>query len=158
MSNKKKVGVITFHNYDNYGAILQSYALQKCLERLGAQPEIIDYKCNYISNPFCLQRLRNKGVFEYIYGVIGYFCYLPRRIKCNLFRKKIKYSGPFTSKTINKADGKYDIYISGSDQIWDWNLTGFDKTYFLNFVTKGKKCSYAASIGENLPTDKYINE
>ena len=32
---KKRVGVITFHNYDNYGAILQSYALQKKLQEIG---------------------------------------------------------------------------------------------------------------------------
>ena len=40
---KKRVGVITFHNYDNYGAILQSYGLQKKLRELGTYPEIIDY-------------------------------------------------------------------------------------------------------------------
>ena len=51
---KKRVGVITFHNYDNYGAILQSYALQKKLQEIGTQPEIIDYRCDYISNPFRL--------------------------------------------------------------------------------------------------------
>ena len=43
---KKRVGVITFHNYDNYGAILQSYALQKKLQEIGTQPEIIDYRCD----------------------------------------------------------------------------------------------------------------
>ncbi len=158
MTNKKKVGVITFHNYDNYGAILQSYALQKSLVKLGVQPEIIDYKCKYISNPFRVERLKNKGLFNYIYGIIGYFCYLPRRIKCNKFRKKIKYSEPLNAKNLKKTDGQYDIYIAGSDQIWDWNLTGFDKAYFLDFVTNGKKCSYAASIGENLPTDKHTCE
>ena len=38
---KKRVGVITFQNYDNYGDILQSYALQKKLQEIGTQPEII---------------------------------------------------------------------------------------------------------------------
>ena len=53
--NKKRVGVITFHDYDNYGAILQSYALQRKLKEMGTYPEIIDYRCDYISNPFrCL--------------------------------------------------------------------------------------------------------
>lgn len=58
--NKKKVGVITFHNYDNYGAILQSYGLQKKLKELGTEPEIIDYRCDYISNPFRLVNLKKK--------------------------------------------------------------------------------------------------
>lgn len=65
---KKRVGVITFHNYDNYGAILQSYALQKKLQEIGTQPEIIDYRCDYISNPFRLVNLKKKGLFNYITG------------------------------------------------------------------------------------------
>ena len=76
---KKRVGVITFHNYDNYGAILQSYALQKKLQEIGTQPEIIDYRCDYISNPFRLVNLKKKGLFNYIYGTIGHICYIPRR-------------------------------------------------------------------------------
>ena len=68
--NKKRIGVITFHNYDNYGAILQSYALQKKLRELGTYPEIIDYSCQYISNPFRLVNLKEKGLFNYIYGAL----------------------------------------------------------------------------------------
>jgi len=150
----KKIGVLTFHNYDNYGAILQSYALQKCLERLGAEAEIIDYRCDYISNPFQLKRLKNKGIFNYIYGAIGYICYLPRRKKCNEFRKLLKYSAPVGRSTVASVDGKYDVFLAGSDQIWDWHLTDFDRTFFLDFVTKGKKCSYAASLGEHLPPEE----
>lgn len=156
--NSNKVGVITFHNYDNYGAILQSYALQICLKRLGADAEIINYNCSYISNPFQLKRIKNKGIFNYIYGAIGYICYLPRRRKCNVFRRCMNYSEPVDSKSIQKMDGRYDIYIAGSDQVWDWHLTDFDRSYFLDFVSKGKKCSYAASIGEHLPAKELQSE
>lgn len=93
---KKRVGVITFHNYDNYGAILQSYALQKKLQEIGTQPEIIDYRCDYISNPFRLVNLKKKGLFNYIYGAIGHICYIPRRFKCNRFRRHMRYSQPVT--------------------------------------------------------------
>lgn len=147
----KKAGILTFHNYNNYGAILQSYALHRYLKQLGADPEIIDYNCSYISNPFSLKRLQNKGLFEYLYGALGYLFYLPRRKKCNQFRKNMTYSRPVTRKNVKTLDGSYDIIIAGSDQIWNHNLTNFDKTYFLDFVTKGKKCSYAASLGEHLP-------
>lgn len=154
--DKKRIGVITFHDYDNYGAILQSYGLQKKLRELGTYPEIIDYRCEYISNPFRLVNLKEKGLFNYIYGAIGHICYIPRRRKCNQFRKHMKYSEPVTRKTLNNVAGKYDIYIAGSDQVWDYKLTNFDTTYFLDFPAKGKKkCSYAASIGEHLPPDEY---
>lgn len=156
--SKKRIGVITFHNYDNYGAILQSYALQKCIQRLDAETEIIDYTCDYISNPFQLKRLKNKGLFNYIYGAIGYICYLPRRRKCNAFRKRLCYSKPVNAQTVAKLDGKYDVFLSGSDQVWDWHLTDFDRAFFLDFVTKGKKCSYAASIGEHLPAEEFREE
>ncbi|MDO5135011.1 MAG: polysaccharide pyruvyl transferase family protein [Eubacteriales bacterium] len=157
--NKKRVGVITFHNYDNYGAILQSYALQKKLRELGTHPEIIDYRCDYISNPFRLVNLRKKGLFNYIYGAIGHICYIPRRRRCNQFRRLMRYSKPVTARDMSPVSGKYDLYLAGSDQIWDHKLTNFDKTYFLDFVKKGKKkCSYAASIGENLPPQQYLGQ
>lgn len=153
---KKRVGVITFHNYDNYGAILQSYALQKKLREAGTWPEIIDYDCQYISNPFRIKNLKEKGVFNYIYGVIGHICYIPRRRKCNQFRKHMKYSEPVSKGNMNAVIKKYDVYIAGSDQIWDYKLTDFDQTYFLDFPAEGKKkCSYAASIGEHIPPEQY---
>ncbi|MCD7753964.1 MAG: polysaccharide pyruvyl transferase family protein [Clostridiales bacterium] len=156
---KPKVGVITFHDYDNYGAILQSYALQRCLRELGAEPEIIDYRCDYISNPFRLVNLREKGLFNYIYGAIGHICYLPRRKKCNEFRKHMQYSEPVSKGHMEAVAGKYDIYLAGSDQIWDCKLTNFDRAYFLDFVEPGrKKCSYAASLGEHLPPEQYRDE
>lgn len=153
--NKKKVGVITFHDYDNYGAILQSYALQRKLKEVGTEPEIIDYCCDYISNPFRLVNLKEKGLFNYIYGAIGYICYMPRRIKCNRFRKHMKYSERVTIDNMAPVEDKYDIYMAGSDQIWSYKLTNFDKTYLLDFVKKGKKTSYAASMGESIPPEEY---
>ena len=154
MKEKKTVGVITFHNYDNYGAILQSYALQKRLRQLGTDAEIIDYNCSYISNPFSIETLKKKGFFNYMYGVIGHICYIPRSFRCNRFRKHLRYSEPMTSANRDAMGEKYDAYIAGSDQVWDYKLTDFDQTYFLDFVKPGhKKYSYAASIGENLPPE-----
>ncbi len=159
MNIKKKVGVITFHNYDNYGAILQSYALQEKLKEMGHDSEIMDYRCEYIGHPYRLRNLKNKGIFNYIYGVVGHICYLPRRRKCNKFRKNMTYSAKATRKDMSAVQDKYDIYISGSDQVWDHKLTNFDKSYFLDFVGEDKKlCSYEASIGENLPPEELREE
>ncbi|MBR0398804.1 MAG: polysaccharide pyruvyl transferase family protein [Eubacterium sp.] len=153
---KKKVGIITFHNYDNYGAILQSYALQKRIRQTGKDVDIIDYNCEYISKPFSLQTLKKKGLFNYIYGAIGHICYLPRRYRCQKFRKLMNYSRPMTAENRDEIGGEYDAYVAGSDQIWDYKLTDFDQTYFLDFVQEGhKKFSYAASIGENMPPEEY---
>lgn len=150
-NDKKTVGVITFGNYNNYGAILQSYALQKHIKQFGHKGEIIDYTCSYISNPFALVNLKEKGLFNYIYSVIGCICYLPRKRKCDQFRKNMTYSEPVDRNNVNKLSDRYDLYIAGSDQIWDYKLTNRDTSYFLDFVKSGKKCSYAASIGEHMP-------
>lgn len=155
----KKIGVITFHDYDNYGAILQSYALQKRLNELGNEAEIIDYSCPFIHHTFGLSSLRIRGLAAYLYTAIGHICYLPRRRKCNLFRKRIRYSQPVTETDLPAAGKWYDCYISGSDQLWDCKLTNFDRTYFLPFVDKGKKkYSYAVSLGEHLPPPEYEEE
>ncbi len=155
----KKIGVITFHDYDNYGAILQSYALQKRLNELGNEAEIIDYSCPFIHHTFGLNSLRTRGLITYLYTAIGHICYLPRRRKCNRFRKQIRYSRPVTETDLPDVGREYDCYISGSDQIWDYKLTNFDRTYFLPFVgEEKKKYSYAASLGEHLPPPEYEEE
>lgn len=49
----KRAAVITFHRALNYGAILQAFALEKVLAKLGVQAEIIDYRCPHIE---CIYR------------------------------------------------------------------------------------------------------
>ena len=57
-------------------------------------------------------------------------------------------SDSYTSDTINKSNDVYDIFITGSDQVWNLSCSGNDYNYFLNFANKDKvKISYAASIG-----------
>lgn len=144
----KKIGIITFQETNNYGAIFQNYALQQAIRKLGAEPETLDYKSEYIGKPYRLQHLKNKGLFGYLFGILGYMIYLPRTKKCNEFRKIIKFSQPITKKELNKIEENYDHFITGSDQVWNCKLTGMDTAYMLDFVKDKRKCSsYAASIG-----------
>ena len=43
-----KVGILTFHRANNYGAVLQAYALQTYLETIGVNAEIVDYRLSLI--------------------------------------------------------------------------------------------------------------
>ncbi|MFT8340693.1 polysaccharide pyruvyl transferase family protein [Clostridium beijerinckii] len=143
-----KVGVITFQQSNNYGAILQSYALQTVINKLGHEGELIDYKCDYIGKPYKLINLRKKGFFSYIFGVIGFICYLPRKKNCNLFRKNMVISRTVNKVNVKELNDVYDIFIAGSDQVWNYKLTNSDSTYLLDFVKdNNKKFSYAASFG-----------
>lgn len=143
-----KVGIMTFQETNNYGAILQNYALQKALQKLGAEAETIDYKSEYIAKPYRLSHLKRKGLFGYGFGLVGYICYAFRGKNNKKFRKNISYSKPVCYEELKSLNGTYDKFIAGSDQVWNYNLTGHDDAYCLNFVDDcSKKCSYAASLG-----------
>ena len=155
-----KVAIITMHAARNYGAVLQTYALQYYLEKMGNEVEIIDY------------RLPNQSTKGYLFNVNSKFkknpitklAYLaktlyPKYITTRLFRdfqkRRLKLSCPVTLD--EKKRWKFpsaDIYCSGSDQIWNPRANGgFNSAYFFDGVT-GKKISYASSIGINDLTDE----
>jgi len=50
-------------------------------------------------------------------------------------------------RDLEKIENKYDALITGSDQVWNYGCSGSDEAYFLDFVKKAKKYSYAASFG-----------
>ena len=121
-----KTGLITFQNANNYGAVLQAYALQTTLENLGHEVSVI----NYDSPKMELKRYQSSLFASFISKYL------------NLTDAYYK------SSDIDTKD--YDIMITGSDQVWNPIITEFDPTYFLNFVDSNtKKASYAASVGIN---------
>lgn len=156
------IGIITFHCADNYGAVLQCYALKKYLEKLGQDVEVINYSPYYLTSEYKMfpslklifEKCLTKGFF-YTWENIIYVCictFFERFKKKKKFRDfRIHYIG-IKGKKIKKLSQKnklsYDLYITGSDQVWNPKLNNGDITYYLNFVGENaKKISYAASIG-----------
>lgn len=148
-----KVGTLTFHRACNNGAVLQAYALEKALNKIeGVQAEIIDYSCekiDYAYTPaFCFSNCNFiKGFLKYIIRrkSIG-----NRNDQFSKFRKNfLKVSDKeYNKNTIIETVKKYDLFVCGSDQIWNYELTNSDTTYLLDFVNKSsKKASYAVSFG-----------
>ncbi len=145
-----KIATLTYQRHDNYGAMLQCYALQKKIEQLGYECDVIDYICEVSENPFGLRALRTKGIKRYITGSIGAITRMPRAKKFNEFRKILKMSKVVTEKNISQLGAAYDGYIVGSDNVWNADITGLDERYFLSFVfDKRKRASYAASFGSS---------
>lgn len=143
-----KVGIITFQETNNYGAVLQNYALQQAVLKCGAEPETIDYLSDYIGRPYRLVHLKNKGIVAYLYGVAGYLIYQMRGKNTNTFRKQIRYSQRVTRRELARLNETYDVFLTGSDQVFNHRLTGGDGTYLLDFALDKQKCSsYAASLG-----------
>lgn len=143
-----KAGIITFQETNNYGAVLQNYALQQAILKCGAEPETIDYLSDYIGRPYRLTHLKNKGLLAYLYGIVGFLIYRMREKNTNFFRKHIRYSERIVRKQLATLNERYAVFITGSDQVFNHRLTGGDATYLLDFVTDKKRCSsYAASLG-----------
>lgn len=149
-----KVGILTFHRAYNYGAILQAFALQKKLSEMGVQSEIIDYLSTE-------KRAQNK-LFAYnkklgLKGnLVKFFKDFYRKSKNASFddfmaeEMNISQSFYSTYDELCQLDlqNEYDVYIAGSDQVWNYNNTLKDPAFLLSFVSDNdKKCSYAASLG-----------
>lgn len=151
-----RAGILTFCNAYNLGAALQAHSLQKAMEEIGAEAELIDYRC-----PAIEKMHRPKPVFcpgirlkRRLFHLANNAVFFPRRIRYKQFQKKMKRSRIYTRGTIHETNGLYDLFITGSDQVFNFKLTDNDSTYFLDFVEKGGKTSYAASVGTYLPEMK----
>lgn len=164
----KKIGIITFHKAHNYGAMLQAYALQEILKKMGNETYIIDYRDEDVLNNYYLLKIKVKGESpkKIIKTAIKNVIFLNKRYKrYRSFEKFIKKYYNLSRKYNSEKELKnnypiYDIYITGSDQVWNTNITkGLKDAYTLDFGdVSTKRISYAASIGNSIIDEKYKNE
>lgn len=152
----KNIGILTFHCSDNYGAMLQAYAMKTFLINNGQNARIIRYEpLSLTGKHFLFPYIKQKTPIHTAYWSFRGFLknlkkgsnFKIQHDNMNKFRKKylIKDEKKISPAQINSLG--LDILILGSDQIWNPDITyGLDDMYFgANF--KGKKISYAASIG-----------
>lgn len=151
-----RIGIVTLNGEHNYGNRLQNYALQQALLRLGISSETIIFKSRK-APLFRLVKTLAVHIVPLEYQRLNYWRMLEK--KQSIFR-------PFSDKYIkshfiNPAMKKrllagYDIFITGSDQVWNPAYIKGDSSYFLSFAPKNKRVSYAASFGVlDIPTDQY---
>ena len=141
---------VTFHCAHNYGAVWQAYALQAYLKSISSdEVECLNYRPSYL-NPQLFTINSKDGIF---FSIIRNFVAFPTRfLRFVRFNRFIKHN---ISQTKNSNYIDYDlcnnIFIAGSDQIWNRDITGnkFDDIYFLKPFSKARKYSYAASQGSN---------
>lgn len=146
----KKAGIVTFHTALNYGAVLQTYALQKFANSIGIENEIINYDCPFIKkcySPFFISG--KKVINSLIRGIVFRGKIKKKRKNFDLFLKEyICLSKKYNNINEMQQDSdKYKYFISGSDQVWSPISANFDEFYFLPFANNLQKYSYAASIG-----------
>lgn len=146
-----KIGILTFHDTSNFGAMLQTYGLYKCLLQMGHNPEIINYRCEAIikreTPPSWSFTLNPKEILKQL------LIYPNDRKRYNgISAFKNNYIGNISSSvtkaTIKNIAKSYDVLMVGSDMVWALNITDEDYTYFLDFANSCEtKCTYGSSIG-----------
>lgn len=165
-----KIGILTFHCADNYGAVLQCYALQETLKTLGHEVEIINYRPQYLIKPykiFSKERIKSKNIFKSSIKFAREILTIHRRKELQSAFKRFRTTFLHISSTIlqshNNISPEYDIYIVGSDQIWNTKITNkLDPIYFgkFNIPKYKKRCiSYAASMevqGNNIKNNTIL--
>lgn len=160
---KLSIGILTFQSSDNYGALLQAFALQEKVRTLlneydSSEVQIIDYisknkahmyKTLDISLSYPLRRNIN--------SLLNFSYKRKKKSISDKFRSnKLNLTKPYYSITeLNKDEVRWAKVVVGSDQVWNPINTNFDKRYFLDFVIDNqKKISYAASFGiSDIPKD-----
>lgn len=145
------IGVVSMLS-NNYGALLQSYALQTTLEKLGCNVIIVNRRWGTLVDKIpLLQKIKNAKD-----------CIFNKKSEFDKFRNQyLNLSNRIrTNKDLMSINGMLDVVITGSDQVWHegcYNVMGL--YFFLDWVDypKVKRYSYAASFGKD-SFSKYKND
>lgn len=151
----KSIGIITIHKINNYGSVFQAYALQKVCEDLGYKAEIIDYNFPneaHANNKYVVQQ--NAQPSEPRWIKMLYALDLVRQHKgISAFVGNYQHltASQYNSPEELKSEApQYDVYITGSDQLWNARHCNGDPAFMLHFAPDvALKISYAASISAN---------
>ena len=156
----KTVGIITIHKINNYGSVLQAYALQRICESFGYKVKIIDYNFpNDYHKENRYSTIEDKVASEPVWiKLLFSFALIKqhRNIRNFINRHQCltaeQYSHP--DELFNNPPA-YDIYITGSDQVWNPRYCNGDPSFLLHFAPdNAKRISYAASIGtDHIPAE-----
>lgn len=167
-----KIKTITCHDVYNYGASLQAFALMRYLELEGHEVKVIDYIPDYLSHHYQFWYIPKDNRFHdicqkhwllhlfYSIRLIPVTYKTWHRIKpFKMFKKHdLKCTRRYSSlKELQENPPNAELYIAGSDQIWNCIVSnGNDPAFYLNFgEKKTKRISYAASFAiSEIPIEK----
>ena len=158
-----KIGIITIHRILNYGSSLQAYALQHYIEKaMGFDAEIIDY---IFPNEY--HKLNKKvGLGKNIRIKLGL---LRKYVKGDILRRKKRFKAFWNnyyklSKLAYNNIGSimsnppiYDLYITGSDQVWNYRTVKNDPVMYCRFAKEGvPRVAFGSSFAtQSFPKELY---
>ena len=150
-----KIGVLTIFEVPNFGSVLQAYATQVTLGKLGYECVFIDYTRNnewYFNHGVHRPDFKNK-----VAQLLGLKVCHRKEKKLDTFRKTfLRCTRTYHSlDELQAADwSTFDVLAIGSDQVWNTRYSYGDKAYLLTFASGKKKISLASSFAlKELPTE-----
>jgi len=165
----RRIGLLTFHCADNFGATLQAAALQKALEGENQEVEIIDLRPPLLLQSYAIsfpRKTTGRSLLKYLLNRLFLGRVTERRaLRFEAFRKSemIRSAQVYRDPAeLRRAPPAYDLFLAGSDQIWNpviirENALGF--TYLFDFLPhEAPRVSYASSVVQPIPpewTDHY---
>jgi hypothetical protein len=149
MEKIKSIGVLTYHNVTNYGAVFQALCLQEKLKKISAdaEVEIINYTPPLATKFYLKKHLLKRREIDYIGKMVQFKKFRNKYLNVNRIKCR-------NEPELRRATKQYDLIIVGSDEVWKiGKIRGWDPNYLLRFVEGEKqiRASYAAS--SSLATD-----
>ena len=162
-----KIAIITLNGYHNYGNRLQNYAMQEVLKDLGFTVETLVINLdqnNNLKQYNLIDKLKNITLDKIYNKILTY-------TRKDIINKREQVFKKFTNEFIvekkydfvnndvlSEIRDEYDHFIIGSDQVWNPIYINKLPIYFLTFIPKNKKISYAASFGVNKIPAEYLDK
>ena len=149
-----KVGILTFHSQLNYGGVLQCWALQTALERLGHEVVVVDRRLDdwreihaTVYDRMGFRQWTKCG----IRSLLGLGDLKPwlrvRRTKAFLRQRLHLTPYHFVDWKAAPQDLGIDLLVVGSDQVWHCGDWGDPRAYLLDGAPAIRSIAYAASFG-----------
>lgn len=154
---RKKVGILThYYHSENYGGVLQSYALCKYLNDNGVEAKQVCYNSSVKPEPLIRKlKLCASRCFDSVKESMHHASRRminKRKEAFNSFRDCIPHTDAvYSYKTIGKVSSLFDAFVTGSDQVWHPGV--INEAYLLSFTDK-PRFSYAASVASDSIPDK----
>jgi len=152
-----RVGIVTMPLHSNYGGILQNWALQQIIKKLGHEPITIDYRSPYPLYMYFLSVVKTILLAPIPWRRRPLTLYHPVCRRNSIVDTFVKQHICMTTPIQRYSEelvSKYglEVVITGSDQVWRAKYNSYDgyiEDMFLGFVKHScvKRLAYAASFG-----------
>ena len=158
-----KIGILTFHNAYNYGAVLQAYALQTYLDGQGHQVEVIDYRNDEVELSYTLFRFKSmpkRNIVKSVKYLVNHFYRSYKYPKFHRHAMQLLKLSPRVNDLKDSSIADKDVVIIGSDQLWNRKITRInDPFYWGEFAgdITGRVITYAICMNTDILSSEQLD-